>query len=73
MSEKINLHMKFPLWMARPVKNTLEIYANWAASHDDDLEQSDYGTPSCPAAALAKSTSLNGRISTVVGNRQASQ
>ena len=63
--------MKFPLWMARPVKNTLEIYANWAASQDDDLVPSDYETPSRPAAALATSASLNSPISAVVGSYQA--
>ena len=71
MSKEISLHMKLPLWMARSVKNTLETYANWAASHDDDLAQSDYGTPSRPAATLAKSASLNSRISAMLGSYQA--
>ena len=71
MSKEISLHIKLPLWMARSVKNTLETYANWAASHDDDLAQSNYKTSSRPAAALAKSASLNSHISAMVESYQA--
>ena len=63
--------MKFPLWMARLVKNILKINANRADSHDADLAQSYYETAGRPAAGLAKPASLNSFILAVVQSYQA--
>ena len=39
MSSDSNLNTKLPLWVLRPVEETLDIYADWAASYDDDLAE----------------------------------
>jgi predicted TPR repeat methyltransferase len=44
------------------VEETLDIYANWAASYDDDLAEAGYETPHRIAAALAKLTTPDARI-----------
>ena len=62
MCEKTKLQIMLPLWVAQPVKNILEIHADWAASYNDVLAEYGYGTPSCIAAALAKSVSPKSRI-----------
>ena len=62
MSSDSNLNTKFPLWVLRPVEKTLGIYANWAASYDDDLAEAGYETPHRIAAALAKLTTPDARI-----------
>jgi len=62
MSSDSNLNTKFPLWAPRPVEETLDIYANWAASYDDDLAEAGYETPHRIAAALAKFTTPDARI-----------
>jgi predicted TPR repeat methyltransferase len=62
MSSDSNLNTKFPLWVPRPVEETLDIYANWAASYDDDLAEAGYETPHRIAAALAKLTTPDARI-----------
>ena len=62
MSSDSNLNTKFPLWVLRPVEKTLGIYANWAASYDDDLAEAGYETPHRIAAALTKLTTLDARI-----------
>lgn len=62
MSSDSNLNTKFPLWVLRPVEKTLGIYANWAASYDDDLAEAGYETPHRIAAALTKLTTPDTRI-----------
>ena len=62
MCKETKLQIKLPLWVAQPVKEILEIYADWAASYNDALAKYGYGTPSCIAAALAKSVSPKSRI-----------
>jgi len=62
MSSYSNLNTKFPLWVLRPIEKTLGIYANWAASYDDDLAEAGYETPHRIAAALTKLTTLDARI-----------
>ena len=62
MSSDSNLNTKFPLWVLRPIKKTLGIYANWAARYDDDLAEAGYETPHRIAAALAKLTTPDARI-----------
>ena len=62
MCKETKLRIKLPLWVDQPVKEILEIYADWAASYNDALAKYGYGTPSCIAAALAKSVSPKSRI-----------
>ena len=62
MCKETELQIKLPLWVAQPVKEILEIHADWAASYNDVLAEYGYGTPSCIAAALAKSVSPKSRI-----------
>ena len=52
MTQDSNLSTKFPLWVPRPVEETLEIYADWAAHYDADLAEAGYDTPHRIAAAL---------------------
>ena len=52
MTQDSNLSTKFPLWVPRPVEETLEIYADWAAHYDADLAEAGYDTPRRIAAAL---------------------
>ncbi|MGB0799076.1 MAG: class I SAM-dependent DNA methyltransferase [Planktomarina sp.] len=46
--------MEFPLWVPRPVEETLSIYAKWAASYDADLAKAGYQTPARLANALTQ-------------------
>ena len=62
MCKETKLQIKLPLWVAQPVKEILEIYADWAASYNDALAKYGYGTPNCIAAVLAKSVSPKSRI-----------
>ena len=62
MCKETKLQIKLPLWVDQPVKEILEIYADWAESYNDALAKYGYGTPSGIAAALAKSVSLKSRI-----------
>ncbi|MEM6306774.1 MAG: methyltransferase [Pseudomonadota bacterium] len=41
------------LWAPRPVEETLQIYANWAATYDADVQTAGYATPMRVAQALA--------------------
>lgn len=52
MSNESYPTMDFPLWVPRPVEETLDIYAKWAASYDADLAEAGYETPARVAAAL---------------------
>ena len=47
-------NFKAPLWTPRPVEETLQIYADWAATYDADVTQAGYATPDRIAAALAQ-------------------
>ena len=62
MSKETNLDMKFLLWERQPVEETLEAYANWSTSHDDDLTKAGYETPRRIAAVLAGFANLDSRI-----------
>ena len=57
-----DLHNKFSLWMERPVTETLDLYANWAANYGGDLAKAFYCTPSHIAAALIKVTAPDAKI-----------
>lgn len=54
--------MKFPLWVPRPVNETLAIYAKWAVSYDADLIEAGYESPRRIAEALAKFANLKTSI-----------
>ena len=56
MAIESDLHNKYSLWMERPVTETLDLYADWAANYDSDLAKAGYFTPSRIAAALIKVT-----------------
>ena len=62
MTQDRNLPTKFPLWVPRPVEETLEIYADWASHYDEDLAEAGYDTPRRIAAALKPYVQLNDRI-----------
>ena len=62
MSKETDLDMKFLLWEQRPVEETLETYASWSTSHDDDLAKAGYETPRRIAAVLAEFANLDSRI-----------
>lgn len=44
--------MRPALWTPRPVDETIAIYADWAATYDDDLGKRGYHTPTRIADAL---------------------
>ena len=62
MTQDSNLSTKFPLWVPRPVEETLEIYADWAAHYDEDLAEAGYDTPRRIAAALKPYVQPSARI-----------
>lgn len=62
MSQESYPHMEFPFWTPRPVSETLEIYAKWAASYDDDLKVAGYHTPRRLSLALKEFVSENAKI-----------
>ena len=45
MTQDSNLSTKFPLWIPRPVSETLDIYAKCTNSYDSDLEEAGYESP----------------------------
>ena len=62
MTQDSNLSTKFPLWVPRPVEETLESYADWAAHYDEDLAEAGYDTPRRIAAALKPYVQPSARI-----------
>ncbi len=62
MAIESDLHNKYSLWMERPVTETLDLYADWAANYDSDLAKAGYFTPSRIAAALIKVTTPDKKI-----------
>ena len=62
MSSDSNLNPKFSLWMPGPIEETVDIYADWAASYDDDLAKFSYETPQRIVAAFAKLITPDARI-----------
>jgi predicted TPR repeat methyltransferase len=62
MTQDSNLSTKFPLWVPRPVEETSEIYADWAAHYDEDLAEAGYDTPRRIAAALKPYVQPSARI-----------
>ena len=63
MAIESDLHNKYSLWMERPVTETLDLYADWAANYDSDLAKAGYFTPSRIAAALIKVTTPDKKFS----------
>ena len=51
-----------PLWVPRPVEETMKIYADWAADYDADVTNAGYATPDRVAAALKQFLPLNARV-----------
>ncbi len=51
MSDKKDV-MKPQLWTPRPVEETMQVYADWAATYDADVGKRGYHTPDRIAAAL---------------------
>ena len=51
-----------PLWVPRPVNETLKIYAEWAAGYDADVTNAGYATPDRVAAALKQFLPTDARI-----------
>ena len=62
MAIESELHKKNSLWMERPVTETLDLYADWAANYDGDLAKAVYCTPSRIAAALIKVTARDAKV-----------
>jgi predicted TPR repeat methyltransferase len=62
MMQDRKLSTKFPLWTPRPVEETLEIYADWAAHYDADLAEAGYDTPHRISAALKPYVQPSDRI-----------
>ncbi len=52
MSDDRHDTLKEPLWVPRPVEETLAMYADWAATYDADVTGAGYATPARIANAL---------------------
>jgi len=51
-----------PLWAPRPVAQTLAIYADWAATYDDDVVGAGYATPGRITDALLDYVAPDARV-----------
>ena len=43
-----------PVWQAKSVDETMELYADWAENYDDDVRNWGYATPARIASALKR-------------------
>ncbi|MEY1555587.1 class I SAM-dependent methyltransferase [Yoonia sp. R2331] len=50
--------LKPQLWMPRPVEETMQVYADWAATYDADVSARGYHTPARIADAVAQFADL---------------
>ncbi|WP_108814272.1 class I SAM-dependent DNA methyltransferase [Loktanella sp. Alg231-35] len=50
------------LWTARPVEETISVYAAWADTYDAEVQARGYRTPARLAAALAQHAQLDAEI-----------
>ena len=62
MSDDSYETLEMPLWVPRPVEETLQIYADWAATYNADVTNEGYATPDRIAAALALHVSLDASV-----------
>ncbi len=62
MSDETDVPLDTPLWAPRPVEETLAVYADWAATYDDDVTGAGYATPGRIAAAVADHVALDAAV-----------